>query len=195
MKQRKAIFLDRDGTINVDKGYVYKLEDLKFEEGAIEGLEKLSSTDYLRIIVTNQSGIGVGYYTENDFLKYMDAMICELKANDININGVYFCPHHFEKGIGNYKIDCDCRKPGIGLIQQAVKEFREKDIEILVNQSYAIGDKTSDGKMANNAGCSAVLVNCESGKKGEDGRCPDVIWDYEAEDLNEAADWILSREV
>ena len=103
----KAIFLDKDGTINIDTGYTYKIEDLKFEKGAIKGLQLLQNSNYKLIIVTGQSGIGRGYYTEEDYFKFMQHMYSQLRRDGIKIDRDYFCPHHPEKAIGEYKISCN----------------------------------------------------------------------------------------
>ncbi|MGL5662406.1 MAG: D-glycero-alpha-D-manno-heptose-1,7-bisphosphate 7-phosphatase, partial [Cetobacterium sp.] len=106
---RKVIFLDRDGTINVEKSYLHKWEDFEFEKNAIEGLKKLKDLGYEFIVVTNQSGIGRGYYTEEDLVTLNNQMTEKLKEFGIEILECFYCPHHPEKGIGKYKVDCNCR--------------------------------------------------------------------------------------
>jgi UDP-N-acetylmuramoyl-tripeptide--D-alanyl-D-alanine ligase len=192
MKARKAIFLDRDGVINVDVGYTHKIEDLAFEQGAIEGLKKLSGSDYLLIITTGQSGIGRGKYTEGDYNLFMGALLDELKRNDVRIDVTYFCPHHPEKAMGDYKKDCECRKPKTGMIAQSKEDFRKKGIEIDIEGSYVIGDKTDDIKMGENAGCKTILVMCRSGKQGKDNHYQ-VSPTHVAQNLDDAADWILRQ--
>lgn len=126
----KAVFLDRDGTINVDTGYVYRYEDFKFIDGVIEGLKLLSEHGYLLVIVTNQSGIARGYYSEEDFLKLHQKIDEVLEKQGIHISGLYYCPH----------LDgCTCRKPQTSLFMDAVK-----DLDIDLSKSYAIGDKVRD---------------------------------------------------
>ena len=127
----KAIFLDRDGTINVDKNYLYKIEDSEFIDGVIEGLQILQELGFKLIVITNQSGIARGYYTDKDAHIIFDYMINELKKNGVIIEQVYYCPH-----IGN---ECDCRKPKLGLFYRA-----QKDYDIDFSKSYAIGDKLRD---------------------------------------------------
>ncbi|MBW2987580.1 D-glycero-beta-D-manno-heptose 1,7-bisphosphate 7-phosphatase [Candidatus Woesearchaeota archaeon] len=158
----RAVFLDRDGTINIDTGYVHKAEEFEFIPGALEALEELSKTDFKIIVITSQSGIGRGYYTEADFHRLTDYMRSVMNDRDIRLDGVYFCPHHSEKAIGKYKIVCDCRKPKIGLIEKAAAEH---DIDL--SRSYVIGDKTADIEMGRRAGCKSILV--KTGKAGEDG--------------------------
>ena len=153
----KAVFLDRDGTINVDKNYLYKIEDFEFLPGAVEGLRLLQSSGFLLIIITNQSGIARGYFTEADYLKLTDWMLAELKDYGVNISGVYYCPHLPEAEISEYKKLCHCRKPETGLFEQAVKDF---DIDL--SMSYAIGDKPRDCAICEKTGCKGFLIGTES---------------------------------
>ena len=134
--KNKAIFLDRDGTINVDKNYLYKIDDWEFENGAIESLRILQNLGFKLIVISNQSGIGRNYYTKEDadiIFKYMED---ELKKENIKISKSYYCPHYNE--------ECECRKPKLGLFYQAQKEF---DIDF--SRSYAIGDKLRDLAICN----------------------------------------------
>ncbi|MBI2106970.1 HAD family hydrolase [Candidatus Woesearchaeota archaeon] len=181
----KAIFLDKDGTITVDTGYTYKVEDLKFEDNALIALRLLQTPEYLLIIVTGQSGIGRGMYTEQDYHKFMKAMYEKFRLEGINIDGEYFCPHHPKEGIGKYKIDCECRKPKIGMLEQAAREFN-----IDLSQSWVIGDKTDDIEMGRRAGCRTILVR--AGKCGKDKNF-DVKPDYTANDLLEAAAYVIAN--
>lgn len=151
--KKKAIFLDRDGTINVDKDYMYKTEDFEFVEGVIEGLQILSKLGYIFIVVTNQAGIARGYYTEEDLEKLNDFMKAKFLDYGVKIEKCYFCPHHYEKGIGKYKIDCDCRKPKPKMLLDGIKEF-----SIDPTKSYMIGDKLSDIDAGINAGVKSIMV-------------------------------------
>ncbi len=145
----KAVFLDRDGTINIDKGYLYRIEDFEFLPGAIEGLRKLQEAGYLLIIITNQSGIARGYYTEEDFIKLNEYMKGELKKEGITITEVYYCPHY-----GN---DCECRKPKTAMFERAVREFN-----IDLSKSYAIGDKERDCSICFKSECRGFLIGHDS---------------------------------
>jgi len=154
MKKRvKAVFLDRDGTINVEKHYLHKIEDFEFLHGAVEGLKLLQNAEYKLIIITNQSGIGRGYYTENDFNNLNVWMLDELKKQGVVIDAVYYCPHLPHAKIEKYKVICDCRKPAIGLYERAIKEF---DIEI--DHSWAIGDKIRDCSICKQTECRGFLI-------------------------------------
>jgi D-glycero-D-manno-heptose 1,7-bisphosphate phosphatase len=143
--KNKAIFLDRDNTLIEDKGYVHKIEDLKFLPGVLEALKKLQE-EYKLIIITNQSGIARGYYSEEDYLKFRKFMHKQLKDEGIRIDAEYFCPHYLEKGIGKYKIDCNCRKPKTGMIEQAEREFN-----LNLADCWMIGDKDADMLLSRNA--------------------------------------------
>lgn len=192
---RPAVFLDRDGTLTCDApgGYTYRVDDFAFEEGAVEGLKLLQQQGFLLIITTGQSGIGRGFYGEHDYEVFTRHLLNQLKQAGVIIDAVYHCPHHHEKGIGVYKIDCSCRKPKTGMIDQAVTDFTNRKIAIDLSRSYVVGDKTDDGEMGNRAGCFAILVKCATGKRGQDGHY-DCQWDFEAANLLEAASWIVSRE-
>lgn len=129
-KPTKAVFLDRDGTIIADKGYVHKIADLSFLPGAIEGLRLLQEMGFLLIIATNQSGIARGLFSEEDYASFTAAMIERLASSGIGIAQVYHCPH-----LGG----CDCRKPKLGMYLRA-----QNDWEVSFSDSYVIGDKIRD---------------------------------------------------
>ena len=154
--------MDRDGTINVDKDYLYKIEDFEFLPGALEALKKLQNAGYLLIIITNQSGIARGYYTEEDFQKLNSWMLETLENEGIHISAVYYCPHHPKAPIEKYRTECQCRKPKLGMYEQAVRDF---DLE--VGKCLAVGDRLRDSSVCEVFGCRGFLVgNSES---------PDVI--------------------
>ena len=144
---RAAAFLDRDGVLNVDTGYLHRIEDLEWIQGAQKAVGMLNEAGFLVVIITNQSGIGRGYFTEADFLKLTEGMKTALKLKGAQIDAVYFCPNHPEHGLGSYKVACDFRKPRPGMILQAIKEW-----EIELTQSFFIGDRESDRKAAEAAG-------------------------------------------
>ena len=156
---KKAIFLDRDGTINVEKDYIYKSEDLVFEEGSIEALKTFKNLGYILIVVSNQSGIARGYFTEADLNIFNNNMNEILKKNGVEITEFYCCPHHPD-GIGKYKKVCECRKPNNKMIEDAIKKYnidREK--------SYMIGDKISDIGAGLKSNLKTVLVKTGYGLK------------------------------
>ncbi|ATV06208.1 D-glycero-beta-D-manno-heptose 1,7-bisphosphate 7-phosphatase [Fusobacterium vincentii] len=156
---KKAIFLDRDGTINVEKDYIYKSEDLVFEEGSIEALKTFKNLGYILIVVSNQSGIARDYFTEEDLNIFNNNMNEILKKNGVEITEFYCCPHHPD-GIGEYKKVCECRKPNNKMIEDAIKKYN-----INREKSYMIGDKTSDIGAGLKSNLKTVLVKTGYGLK------------------------------
>lgn len=142
----KAIFLDRDGTINVDYGYVYKIGDFKFIDGVVEGLKILNDLGYILIVITNQSGIGRGFFSKSEFNKITDYMLKQLKENGVQIKNVYYCPHVDED-------NCNCRKPRLGMFYDAIKDFN-----IDINSSFVIGDKERDLSICSNESIKGILI-------------------------------------
>ena len=141
----KAIFLDRDGTINIDHGYVHQIDDFEFIEGSINALKKLKEMGYLLVLVTNQSGIARGYFTEAQFLRLTEWMDWSLAEQGVDFDGIYYCPHHPD-GKGEFKEDCPCRKPKPGMLLDAMKA-----LNIDPQQSIMVGDKIEDIKAGINA--------------------------------------------
>jgi len=179
--KNKAIFYDRDGTLNNDGGYVHKVEDFKLICGVIDAL-KLLKDDFKFFIVTNQSGIGRSYFTMDDVNKFNDVMLEEFAKNGIKIEKIYICPHTPED-------NCDCRKPSVKFLKEAEKEF---DIDI--KNSWTIGDHSWDVKMGVNAGCNSIYVLTGHGRKEigdleKKGIKPSFI----AENLYEAAKIIMEK--
>ena len=142
-----AVFLDRDGVINVDSGYVGDWDSFVFLPGVIEAMRALCDAGYALVIVTNQSGIGRGFYTEEDFRVLTERMCNELSRHGVSIAGVYFCPHLPEAALPQYRKTCDCRKPKPGLIHRALEE-----LDIDLTRSVMVGDKNSDMQAALAAG-------------------------------------------
>ncbi|MBU2496964.1 MAG: D-glycero-beta-D-manno-heptose 1,7-bisphosphate 7-phosphatase [Nanoarchaeota archaeon] len=170
VKENKAVFLDRDGVINEDKNndYIHKIKDFKFISRVLEALKILSKSKYKIIIITNQSGIGRGYYKHEDFFKVTNYMLKEFKKEKIRIDAIYFCHHSPEQA-------CKCRKPETLLLEQAKKRFN-----INLKKSYVIGDKTSDIMLGKKAGCKTILL--QTGKTGKDNKY-NVKADYTCKDL------------
>lgn len=149
----KALFLDRDGTINKYGEYIYKPEDFIFIDGAISFIKYFNELGYKVIVVSNQAGIGRGLYTEEDLHKleaYADSIMAQFGAH---IDKWYFCPHHPVHGIGKYKVDCNCRKPKTGMIDRACEEF-----DIDRKSSIMVGDKVWDYECGCNAGLHSYLL-------------------------------------
>lgn len=151
---QKAVFLDRDGVINIDKKYVYKIEDFEFCRGVFEALHHFQSLGYKLIIVTNQSGIGRGYYSEEELQKLTQWMREALLHVNINIDAVYYCPHAPEE-------NCACRKPKSGMLEEAIRTFN-----IDVKDSWMIGDKRSDIEAAYSVGIENTIFLGEARDSG-----------------------------
>lgn len=162
MEKKKCIFLDRDGTINKEVDYLYKVDDFEFIEGADKAIKIFNDLEYLVIVVTNQSGIARNYYTEDDLKNlhiYLDKL---LEQNSAKIDAYYYCPHHPTKGLGKYKIKCLCRKPELGMFLQAKKDFN-----IDFENSIIIGDKISDVESGLRLGMKSILLRSGHGSNEE----------------------------
>lgn len=163
MADKKAIFLDRDGTINIDKSYLYKISDFEYLDGVIEALNTLSSMGFIMVVVTNQSGIARGYYTEEEYQILDKWMKEDLQNKGINIAASYFCPHLPDGVVPEYSIDCDCRKPKTGLFYKAAN-----DLDIDLTRSYAIGDKLRDLSICKESAVKGILLSDEDNTSYED---------------------------
>lgn len=182
MKKRPAIFLDRDGTVNVEKHYLHLPQDWEWIPGAVEALIQLKSAGYLLIVISNQAGIARGYYRESDLLELHAWVNHQLSPVHAAIDAFYFCPHHpdFSKGA------CDCRKPLPGLIHRAVQEWN-----VDITRSWMIGDKLSDVQAGFAAGCRSILVQTGYGAEISQGRLPEDV--FITRDLASAAQVVLSK--
>lgn len=178
-KQSPAIFLDRDGTINEEVSYLHEPERFKIIPNAVNGIKKLQDMGYKIIIISNQPGIGMGYYTKEDFYRVNRKMLTIFSKEGILVDKIYFCPHSKSEA-------CSCRKPDQELIKRA-----EKDLNIDIKRSIFIGDKTSDIEAGRRAGMKTILVM--TGFAGKDGEF-DAIPDKKVEDISEAAETILEME-
>ena len=175
--KNKAIFLDRDGTINVDVGYTHKVEDLRIIPRVIEGLKLLQKSKYSLIIITNQSGIGRGYFTEEDYHDFQRNLRQELNRQEIFITGEYFCPHQ-------PKDNCNCRKPKTGMLEQAAKDFN-----LDLNKCWIIGDNFSDIQAGKNAECRTIHI-----LTGKDYKESIQEADFAANNLIEVANCIIKED-
>lgn len=185
----KAVFFDRDGTINEEAGYIRDLSNLKLIEGASVAIEKLRQNGYLAILITNQSGPARGYYNEK-WVQTLNSTVQDLLvAEGTELDAMYYCPHLPDGTVKEYTKDCDCRKPGKALFMQAKEKF---DIDL--EKSFMIGDKATDVEAGHNAGCKGILLKTGYGEqvlKGEYQSIPNA--DYIAKDILDAANWILAQ--
>jgi D-glycero-D-manno-heptose 1,7-bisphosphate phosphatase len=152
MEKRRALFLDRDGVINHDSGYTHRIEDFHFIDGIFDLCRAAQQAGYLIIVVTNQAGIGRGYYTEEDFQVLTTWMVGRFAEEGVTITDVLYCPFHPEHGVGKYKCESPDRKPNPGMLERAARAH-----QIDVAKSMMIGDKDSDMVAAANAGVQCRL--------------------------------------
>lgn len=156
----KIAFLDRDGTINKDKNYIYKIDDFEFLPGVISGLKKLQQNGFLPVIVTNQSGVARGYYKEEDIEVLHKWMFQELEKSGVSIAKVYYCPHLPNATIEKYRKNCNCRKPKTGLYYKAISELKRLYDLDLAN-SVAIGDNIRDLSICSELSIKGYLIDSD----------------------------------
>ena len=185
--KQRAIFLDRDGTMNVSKGFISKADDLELIPGTIEAIKDINKSGALAIVITNQPVIARGECSFEELHNIHNKLKTLLGEKGVFVDDIFYCPHHPDKGfegeIPELKFDCECRKPKTGMIDEAVEKYN-----IDLSRSYMVGDSTMDLEMARNAGIKSVLVN--TGFAGNDGKY-DRSCDIEAEDLLDAVEKII----
>ncbi len=150
---KKAVFLDRDGTINEEMGYINHVSRFRLFDFVPQAIKTLNDAGFLVIIVTNQSGVARGYFDEKLVREIHKKLVEDLKKKPARIDGIYYCPHHPQEGRGKYKKDCECRKPKTGMINLAVK-----DHDIDLSSSFMVGDRYKDIIFAKKAGLQPVFV-------------------------------------
>ncbi len=183
MKKNSAVFLDRDGTINEEVGYLYSLEKLKLYPNSYEAIRLINESGMLAVVITNQSGVARGYFSEN-FVRTVHLRINQiLQENGAHLDGFYYCPHHPTEGNGDYLRSCDCRKPEPGMLINASEEM---DIDL--SYSYMVGDMAKDIELANRVGIKGILVKTGYGKNVMPS---DIKPAYIAEDILDAVNWIM----
>jgi D-glycero-D-manno-heptose 1,7-bisphosphate phosphatase len=182
---RRAVFLDRDGTINVDHGYVFRPAEFELIPGSVEAIGRLNSAGFLVIVVTNQAGVARGLYEEADVHELHRHLDRELASHGATIDAYYYCPHHPEKGRGSYLRECACRKPLPGMLLQAAADF-----SLELHSSFLVGDKSSDIQAGVAAGCRPILVETGYGS-GTNDLPPEIP---RAADLMAAVELILKGE-
>lgn len=186
-RMERVIFLDRDGTLNEEVNYLHRKEDLKILDGVPEALCRFKGHGYKLVVVTNQAGVARGYYKETDveeLHRYMNGL---LRPYGAEVDYFFYCPHHPEHGIGEYRTECRCRKPGTGMFEMAERYF-----DVDKENSWMIGDKLIDVEAGQNYGVRTVLVGTgygagiHAGLAGA-GRQGAVPYDIYAETLMDAA--------
>lgn len=188
----KAVFLDRDGTVTEEVGYLTDPGKLNMIPGAGAAIRKLNASGLKVILVTNQSGVARGYFPESLVHEAHARLERMLEAEDARCDGIYYCPHHPTAGNSKYTMACDCRKPGTGLLDVAAR-----DHGIDLTQSYVVGDKWSDVELAQRAGAKGVLVRTGFAPDDPGNVRPQHVRDpdFTARDLAQAADWIVKDAV
>jgi len=187
----RAAFLDRDGTIIEDLGYLGDPEQIRFIPGALDALCTLRDAGFRLVLVTNQAGVARGLITEADVRQVNGRLEALLRDADIRLDGMYYCPHHPGHGSAEYRMDCDCRKPKPGMVQRAVRDLR-----LDPSRSVIIGDHVSDVALAQSfPGMRSILLLTGHGRdqvsKIERGEAPRP--DHVAADLSAAVRWRLSH--
>jgi D-glycero-D-manno-heptose 1,7-bisphosphate phosphatase len=185
---RRAVFLDRDGTINVEKDYLHRCDDFAFIPGAPEAIRRLKDAGFLVIVVTNQSGVARGYFDEAAVHALHEHIQQQLAGYGARIDAFYHCPHHPIEGVGGFRIDCDCRKGSPGMLLQAAREYG-----LALDKSFMIGDKFADIEAGRAAGCRAILVRTGYGAGEEPRVAAQFPGTTVCRDLASAVEFILMK--
>ncbi len=187
-KLKRAVFLDRDGTINKERGYIKDPKKLVLLPRAAEAIRLLNRRSIPVIVVTNQSGIARKYYSENQMHLVNAALVKKLQAKDSYVDAIYFCPHHPDFGGKKYRRKCNCRKPAPGMVLKAARKFG-----IDPRRSYMAGDKIADVKLGQGVGAKSILLLSGWGRKEwrENRNLFQPLPDYRTTTLWRAVQWIL----
>lgn len=189
--KKPAVFMDRDGTLNEQRGYINHLSRFALLPGVSDAVKLLNKNDFLAIIVTNQSGVARGYYPIALVHEVHELLKTSLEREGAAIDGIFFCPHHPRGVVPEYTADCDCRKPKTGLVNQALEAF---DIDL--SNSYVVGDRYVDIELASRLNLKGILVKTGYGLGEMEYVLPQkpVKPSYVAEDLLDAVKWILGKD-
>jgi D-glycero-D-manno-heptose 1,7-bisphosphate phosphatase len=187
---RPAVFIDRDGTLTEEVGYVNHPRRLKLLPRSVQAIRRLNTAGVAAVVATNQAGVARGYFSEDVLRAVNDEMVAQLKRADAHLDGVYVCPHHPTEGAPPFRADCQCRKPRPGLILRAAAE-----LGLDLQASVVVGDKASDLLVARALGMPGVLVLTGYGLGEWEYRRASlpVVPDYVAADLLAAVEWFLAR--
>lgn len=177
----RAVFIDRDGTINVNFGYINNPDDFKMYPGVKDGIKLLKDNGFKIIIITNQSGIARGYFSEETLEKIHEKMKSELSKEGAMIDAIYFCPHHPDE-------KCNCRKPKPGMLEKAIKDFN-----IDIEKSFIIGDRMLDVEAGHKIGCKTVLVPERKDLVWQERKESIIEPDYVCDDFISGIKWILKN--
>jgi D-glycero-D-manno-heptose 1,7-bisphosphate phosphatase len=191
MKKNVAVFLDRDGTINEEVGYLDSLDKLKIIPAAYEAIKLINFSGMKTVVISNQAGVARGFFTEEFVNIVNNTLLADLQKKGAIIDKFYFCPHHPADGKGIYLQNCNCRKPAPGMLLQAAQE-----LNIDLTNSYFVGDRFIDMETAKKVGATGILVRTGYGADllqddGPDKATPESKPDFIAADILEAVQWIL----
>jgi D-glycero-D-manno-heptose 1,7-bisphosphate phosphatase len=181
-KKPRALFLDRDGVVNVEIGYLHRIEDVEFMQGIVPLCRTAMRLGYRLVVVTNQAGIARGLYSEAQYRELTDWIRWELRREGVEFDAIYHCPYHPEHGIGEYKREHEDRKPGTGMLRRAVREFG-----VSLADSVMVGDRCSDIAAANAAGLRQAFLIAGT----EDSGCTGTY--LEVRELAEVESWLAEQ--
>ncbi len=179
----RALFLDRDGVINEEIGYMYRVEDVRFVDGIFSLCRTAAALGYRLIVVTNQAGIARGLYTEADFQTLMEWMRGQLRQEGVELDAVYHSPYHPVHGVGEYKREHEDRKPGTGMLRRGAREFG-----VVLEESVMVGDRCTDVAAANAAGLRQMFLIGDT----EESECTGSF--LRVKSLAEVERWLVERE-
>lgn len=181
-----AVFLDRDGTLIEDVGYLDRVERLSIFSYSIESVRLLNRAGYKVVIITNQAGVARGFFKEAFLAEIHGEITSRFAAGGATIDGVYYCPHHPDATVQEYKRQCECRKPLPGLLRNAAQ-----DLSLDLARSFVVGDRWLDIRVGHAVGAESILIRTGYGRSEETNRPPDLPPVHVAENLVEAVSWIL----
>ncbi|MFN0158951.1 MAG: D-glycero-beta-D-manno-heptose 1,7-bisphosphate 7-phosphatase [Bacteroidota bacterium] len=186
--ERIGVFLDRDGTINVEVDFVRTPDQLQLIAGAAQAIRRLNDLGVVVCVISNQSGIARGYLTEDDLGRIHERLSRNLKQEDAHVDRIYYCPHHPTEGIAPYVLECECRKPKAGMLRWA-----ERDLGVDLSKSFLVGDRLGDIQAGKAVGATTILVRTGYGEMAlRDNRIHTIPPDFIAADISEAVEYILN---
>jgi len=183
---KKAVFLDRDGTINKEVNYLNHPDQIELIPGSAEGIKLLNDNGFTVVVITNQSGVARGIIEEEKLFLIKDRLCSLLKEKGAGIDGYYYCPHYLQGKVKKYAVKCDCRKPDPGMLKQAAE-----NLDIDLKGSYVVGDKVCDIELGKNVGAVSIMVKTGYGESEAKNCEPSP--DHTAENLFDAAQWIIKN--
>jgi D-glycero-D-manno-heptose 1,7-bisphosphate phosphatase len=185
---KRAVFLDRDGTIIEDVGYAGRVDQVNFYPWSIDAIRALNAAGLAVVVITNQAGVARGFFGEADVEMVHRHVTAVVEGGGARIDAYYYCPHHPEGTIEQYRLRCDCRKPAPGLVERAARE-----LGIDPGRSFVVGDKWLDIGLARAVGARGILVRTGYGVQEEEQPRPELAADVVVDHLAAAASWILAR--